>query len=99
MTEKSMCELAVILADLIKKDLNEKEWLLISEMSVKLDISPTTLQTYKERKFFNQHYVKYSTDGCLIKNCPEAIKLLQSYKTRDFEYEKELIRNEKLNSI
>lgn len=71
---------------------NTKEWLSIKEMADYAGIGRTCLQTLKDRYALHP-YVKFTTEGCKIKNCPEVINLLRHYKYRNFEYEQELLRN------
>ena len=96
MTREKMCELAVILADLentLKEMADKKEWYTVPEMAAMLDISPSTVSTFKDRLAF-QPYLKFSTEGCMIKNTPEAIKLMRCYKYRNFEYEQQLLEKQ-----
>lgn len=82
--------------NIFKFNQNKKEWLSVAEMSKIIHISTSTIQTFKDRIPFKK-YTKKDSRGCKIKNCIEAMKLLQCYKFKNFEYEQELLKNEKNN--
>jgi hypothetical protein len=97
MTRAKMCELAIILNDLestLKIMQEQKEWLPLSQFGELVGMSGSTIQQFKDREAF-EPYRMYTKKRCLIKNCPEAIKLMRCYKYRNFEYEQELLEKQK----
>lgn len=84
------------LDDILTKSLRYPLWMSIAELAKLLNMSPSTIQTFKDRTIF-KYFRRGTPEGCMIKNCPEVIKLLQCYKYRNFEYERRLIESGKLS--
>lgn len=96
MVREKICELGTILKNLesVLFALEyENKWLTVAEVAKILHMSTSTIQTFKDRIPFKP-YIKKTDHGCRIKNCPEAMKLLQCYKYRNFEYERMVTKNE-----
>lgn len=96
MTRAKLCELRLILNELestIMAMQKEQEWLTVAEVAELLKMCISSVATFKERPAF-QPYIKYSTEGYMIKNTPEAIKLMRCYKYRNFEYEQQLLEKQ-----